>query len=405
MDSSEADRADFKAAFRAILDSFPQDALKYASGQIPMTLPRFSQGFLVDLFAHGKQLFAAEPIMLRLSAPLVIIGDLHGQLLDLVRIFAVHRDPEHYTFLFLGDLIDRGEFSIEVLTTVLLFKAAWPTRVFVIRGNHEFGAMGCQFGFLRQCTEAYTRALFDAAVEMFAYLPVAAIIDDQTLCLHGGLGPHFTSPRQISALPKRIEEFGNPVIDAILWSDPSDTVDRYRPSEKRGVGYEFGADAVDDFLRHNHIHMIIRGHECVRDGGRYSCDRQVLTVFSASNYGQSGNQGAIAELSVTCQVKLIRFEPLPILRRADVNFVSTSETDGKHTKVWTGQPRGTIAMALESIGPLKVRRRRAKFSRSDSALPRLCVAEGGERETESVAALPLSQSIRRGARMARFTKA
>jgi diadenosine tetraphosphatase ApaH/serine/threonine PP2A family protein phosphatase len=261
--------------------------------------------------------------------------------------------------------------------------------------------MGCQFGFLRQCTEAYTRAVFDAAVEMFAYLPLAAIIDGQTLCLHGGLGPEFTSPRQIAALPKRIEEFGNPVLDAILWSDPSDSILGYRHSEKRGVGYEFGADAVDNFLRQNQIYMIIRGHECVRDGCRYSCDRQVLTVFSASNYGQSGNQGAIAELSVTCQVKITRFQPLPILRLANVTFVSASETNLKDPEL---RPGHCIVHGLEpgaSLSASKGNRRPRRILRSDSALPKLCAAEG---DADCQTLVPQSQSIRRVARIAMLTK-
>jgi diadenosine tetraphosphatase ApaH/serine/threonine PP2A family protein phosphatase len=260
--------------------------------------------------------------------------------------------------------------------------------------------MGSQFGFLKQCTETYTRAVFDVATEMFAYLPLAAIIDHQTLCLHGGLGPQLTSSRQIAELPKRIDEFGDPVIDAILWSDPSDDITGYRPSEKRGAGYEFGADAVDDFLRENRIHMIIRGHECVRDGGCYSCDRQVLTVFSASNYGQLGNHGAIAELSVTCQVKIIRFEPLPILKRANVNFVMAAETN---MKTPSGDPHPAIACGFEPVNTFKGKHHRPKFSRSDSGLPKLCQADGPEPQIHIV--LPQSQSLRRrAAKIRRFTR-
>lgn len=93
-----------------------------------------------------------------LNDPVTVIGDLHGQFYDLVEIlsrvgWAEGKDgKEKGNFLFLGDYVDRGMFSIQTFVLVLALKINSPKRVIVLRGNHECRQLTTHFNFRSQCT-------------------------------------------------------------------------------------------------------------------------------------------------------------------------------------------------------------------------------------------------------------
>jgi protein phosphatase len=318
--------------------------------------------------------------MIELISPCIIVGDIHGQILDLFRILNTFGTPGRIAYLFLGDIVDRGEFSIECLVTVLLLKALHPDSVFVIRGNHEFSSLCSQCGFMSQMMEFFQDSnLYHEAVQVFPYIPLAARIDDSILCVHGGIGPSITSLTSISWLQRPIEEFGDDIVDALVWSDPDPSVDRFETSTVRGAGYLFGEAAVTAFLDEAKLTMLVRAHQCIPEGAKELFGGRVMTVFSASNYcGLVGNQAAVLQITAPGVHEIRRFSPLPWLVRDAAHFTGTVREPRlpRESLSLARKPKGVVTMSSEGRLPVisTPRGRRAKFLESGS-LGRLPVFE------------------------------
>jgi protein phosphatase len=373
--SEEWGDSEFSCALRSLIDPFSAGIPAIADGDTELILPTFHLEFMIRLMRSTGDLFAQEPTILDLSGPLVIIGDLHGQLLDLTRILQTYGPPGDWKYLFLGDLVDRGEFSIEVVIVVFLMKAIFPRQVFLIRGIHEFSGLCSQHGFLSQVIETYHISIYEAALTAFDQIPLGAVIDEKALCLHAGIGPEITSVAQIRELRRPIVGFSQG-IDSLVWSDPSEKVETFEPSPIRGIGYLFGKEALFNFLESSNMQLLIRAHECVSGGYRYSLDERVLTVFSASNYGGvTENPGAVLEYR-TFEDRTVRtFPPLRWLHRDRVIFRSS-----EWKKVMCpNRPRPVLSRTPpprakpKAFQPLDVNLRPLEFSRSLATL----VAPGG----------------------------
>lgn len=349
----------YKMMYDKFMCAIPHDILKYANGQIQLRLPVLQIDLFMELLTESAQMFRNEPTMLELHSPCVIVGDIHGHVLDLFRILNIYGPPSHKRYIFLGDIVDRGEFSIEALAIVLLMKVLWPGNVYIIRGNHEFAFMCQQCGFYTQLNSVYSdERLFEACLNTFAVMPIAARIDQKMLCVHGGIGPGITNLNSIRALQRPIEDFGDDNLDSLLWSDPSDDDPLFVPST-RGSGYFFGCEAVKKFIEKNGIELIIRAHECVMNGFEYHFDQKLITVFSASNYcGLVGNDAAVLDVSGPMKYTTKRLSPLQYLKRRLCAFdldkpKQVKQVDNrKLSKVaqsWTTRDLPTLKESLSSF--------------------------------------------------------
>lgn len=312
--------------YKLLLDQFLpaifQEPNLVANNMVQLILPRISSEQVVDICENVKKKFIEEPSILDLHSPITIIGDIHGHILDLFRILNKFGMPPRRKYLFLGDLVDRGEFSIETVIIVFLLKIIYPKNVFLIRGNHEFSFLCQQSGFFNEVIDFYCEpSVFNACINTFSYIPLAAKIDGSYLCLHGGIGSNFTSLDSFKTLRRPIKDYDSECfIDSVLWSDPTNKTEYYAPST-RGSGYLFGASAVSEFCEKNDIKMIIRGHECVKEGAEFWFDNKLVTIFSASNYcGYENNKSAILEISSSGNYQVHSYPPLPMLSRSNVFF-------------------------------------------------------------------------------------
>lgn len=209
---------------------------------------------------------------------------------------------------------------METVLIVFLLKVIWPDHVFLIRGNREFEAVCQMGGFKSEFMSRYNNSdAFNAIISAFDFMPLAAVVDRSILCVHGGFGPDFKSLEQIRSLSRPIHDFGNDLLDGILWSDPRDEVSTFEQSS-RGVGWYFGSEACKNVTSRLKIKILVRAHECVHDGYEMMFDGMLGTVFSASNYcGITGNKSAVLRIQHGI-IGAIRFGPLPYLKREHVSY-------------------------------------------------------------------------------------
>lgn len=258
---------------------------------------KISQKDLSWLCIEAITVLNNDAILLQLRAPVNVVGDLHGQFYDLLQYLDKGGKPPSANYLFLGDYVDRGRNSIETFTLLLALKVKYPDNVWLLRGNHETPEISRLYGFFTECTERYSKALWDKFIEVFKYLPLAAVISDRIFCVHGGLSPRLNDLRDISSLSRPLNIPDTGLLCDILWSDPSPEHSGFRESE-RGTSFTYGEDVVDRFLKKNDFDLICRAHQVVPQGFAFPFTSQILlTVFSASDYCEEfGNRGVMLKV-------------------------------------------------------------------------------------------------------------
>ena len=217
-------------------------------------------------------------------------------------------------YLFLGDFVDRGSFSLEVICLLFALKLRYPNQIHMIRGNHEDPTINAIYGFREECRRRLNEdvdnvnSCWNRFNNIFEWMPCGALIEGKILCIHGGIWgsinavseiEKFPRPLKVAQIPQSIQE--QKVTD-LLWSDPSDhdhitgvTMNETRDPDGTGRIVKFGPDRVLEFLRNNApVSMIIRAHECVMDGFERFANGKLITLFSATDYcGHHKNAGAL----------------------------------------------------------------------------------------------------------------
>lgn len=147
------------------------------------------EGEIRFLIYESLKVFMSQPSFLEIESPIHICGDIHGQYVDLLRIFSNIGFPPNSRYLFLGDYVDRGNYSLETICLLLAFKIKYPNEIFLIRGNHEAAAINKIYGFYDECKRKIGIKIWKSFIDVFNCLPITASIDDKILCMHGGLSP------------------------------------------------------------------------------------------------------------------------------------------------------------------------------------------------------------------------
>ncbi|KAJ1464371.1 Metallo-dependent phosphatase-like protein [Baffinella frigidus] len=277
--------------------------------------------------------------MLNIPAPCYVLGDIHGNLLDLTffrrTVWPAGPAAQGGDFLFLGDFVDRGADSLPVVAYMMALKVLHPKKWWMIRGNHETREVNGNVktyregSFLHQCLRIFGdldgRGVWDATNDFFDTLPLAARVGGRVFCVHGGLPKELCQP---GARLEDINEIETPLrfvrrgdmVHAMLWSDPvpperEATPETERQLDAQGFGLSsrgcacFGEKTLEIFMRQHAISYVFRGHEAQQHGIGLSKSTRLCTIFSTSK------DHFAPEVKTTCGCVLVSREGiLPIIR-------------------------------------------------------------------------------------------
>ncbi|EFJ08171.1 hypothetical protein SELMODRAFT_182535 [Selaginella moellendorffii] len=259
---------------------------------------RLHKRYAYQIMREALDLLSSLPSLVEVTIPdkchITVCGDIHGQYYDLLNIFEMNGLPSNENpYLFNGDFVDRGSFSVEVILTLFAFKCLYPQGIYLARGNHESQSMNKIYGFDGEVKAKYfSDVMPEYFSEIFCALPLAHVLNSKVFVVHGGL---FSTDNVKLSDIRAIDRFKQPPDEGLmcemLWSDPHPGLGR-QPS-KRGVGLSFGSDVTEKFLEQNNLDLVVRSHEVKPEGYEQEHKGKLITVFSAPNYcDQIGNKGA-----------------------------------------------------------------------------------------------------------------
>lgn len=290
--------------FQMDLDKFIARLLRGL--QAPGSFIPITEEECFHLCEHAYQIIMQEPMLIELESPLKIVGDLHGQFYDLLRLFEMCNHPPAAKYLFLGDYVDRGPQSLEIVCLVFAYKVKYPQQVTLLRGNHESDLINRVYGFREELRTRFGKTqIRKYFLQVFNVLPVAAIVEKSIFCVHGGLSPELLADDvtdiryAINSIPRPCEVPRRGLLCDLLWADPEDLPETGEdPSgwspNNRGCSWQFGYDVVDKFLEKFGFDLVVRAHQVVEDGYEFYDNRKLITVFSAPNYcNQFDNAGGV----------------------------------------------------------------------------------------------------------------
>ncbi|KAK4379608.1 hypothetical protein RND71_001470 [Anisodus tanguticus] len=273
------------------------------------------------LCEKAKEILMEESNVQPVKSPVTICGDIHGQFHDLAELFRIGGQCPDTNYLFMGDYVDRGYYSVETVTLLVALKVRYPQRLTILRGNHEsrqvsvfpslaWGLLAVDrtltltidfwitqvYGFYDECLRKYGNAnVWKTFTDLFDYFPLTALVESEIFCLHGGLSPSIETLDNVRSFDRVQEVPHEGAMCDLLWSDPDDRCGW--GMSPRGAGYTFGQDISEQFHHTNNLKLIARAHQLVMEGYNWSHEQKVVTIFSAPNYCyRCGNMASILEV-------------------------------------------------------------------------------------------------------------
>ena len=274
----------------------------------PKKMNKIPDSFLLALCEEVKFAFMKQPMLLELNAPVKIIGDIHGQLKDLIRHFDQEGYPPASKYLFLGNYVDRGDYSVETIALLFAYKVKYPENIFLLRGNHEDEKINSFFGFKNECTFKHNVKVYRTFNDSFNCMPVAAIVGEKIFCCHGGISPSLGTLQDINDIRRPCTVPNEGLLCDLLWSDPCEESNIWRLNH-RGCSYTFGERQLYEFLNKHNLDAVCRGHQFVEDGYQYFANRKLITLFSAPHYrNRLNNKAAVLKIyeNLLCNFSILK---------------------------------------------------------------------------------------------------
>ena len=275
------------------------------------------------LIEKAKEVFLKEDNCQFVPCPVTVCGDIHGQFYDLLELFKIGGKCPETNYLFLGNYIENGYYSLETVSLLLCLKVRYTNRIYLIRGNHETKEVSFYSCFYDECMRKYNGdpEIWKIFTDLFDFLPFTATVENKIFCLHSGLSPSIKLLDEISLIDRFKELKYDDILSDFLWNIPVEEEDCYGfVPFRKGAGYMFGEDVSHKFCQKNGLNMISRGHQCMKNGYEWCHKEKVCTIFSAPNYlYRCGNEAAFMEVNENMDIALYKFNQAP--RRGEAQLM------------------------------------------------------------------------------------
>uniref|UniRef100_A0A0N5BN71 Serine/threonine-protein phosphatase n=1 Tax=Strongyloides papillosus TaxID=174720 RepID=A0A0N5BN71_STREA len=280
----------------------------FSSKNDGQTFHAFSEEVLIRIIHQAAALCEKENMLLKLQIPknekeIIVMSDVHGSLADIFRAFIVYGLPGDKTYLFLGDYVDRGEYEVEIVILLFILKICFPYSIFLLRGNHEFPDQNRKYDFPKNCKKQFSSANYWKILNFaFNRLSLAAIIEDQIYCSHGGVSQWLKGRHTIEKLVKPLDQ-NKTLIERLIITDTvwSDTIRTEKQKQKflfsptmRGIGYAYSEKGLKEVLNLLKIKKVIRGHHPHNDGFYEDYENICYTVHARQI--EHGSKGSICKI-------------------------------------------------------------------------------------------------------------
>ncbi|EAY07672.1 Ser/Thr protein phosphatase, putative [Trichomonas vaginalis G3] len=306
-------------SFMPLIENYKEDNTDILGYKVPV--PLICAEMAEALIKEAMGVFQKMPSLVRIDAPCYVVGDIHGNLYDLIRILSMAKMPPQSRYVFLGDYVDRGQFSYEIVLLLFALQCQYPNDVVLLRGNHEFADVNSVYGFFDEMSAIENgQYLYDIMNKAFEWLPISCIIQNKIFCVHGGISPDLNDTAQIEKMERPIKTCDDKLLADLMWSDPTSETKTYARST-RGLGISYGSTLVGDYLKKNNLLSVLRGHQCVQNGIQKALDGLVYTVFSCSNYVDAlDNRCGLLFLNQNLEMQFFSLPPRPQLIRQKTSF-------------------------------------------------------------------------------------
>jgi len=260
----------------------------------PKKISNLEYNDVTDIISQAQEIFEKEDLLIKLNAEkdeeIFVLGDIHGNLESLMDLIDIINKQDPKYVIFLGDIVDRGQFQLECFIIVLSLKILYPNKYFLLKGNHETLEMNKYYGFYDVYMMEFNQySQFDEIISLYNRLPICIIVNDSILCLHGGIPENYEILDELKNLDKKkldetIPEAVEHAIFQIMWNDPKEGLTRFMDNF-RGPGIKYyGYEVFNEFMEKYDLKYCIRAHEVFPEGYRWFFDHKLLSIFSSENY-------------------------------------------------------------------------------------------------------------------------
>jgi len=247
---------------------------------------------IVDLIELAESHYSKIPNMVKINSnKAVFIGDIHGDIEAYMRIKKYINNLSDVYAIFLGDYVDRGFFSLEIIMDLLNQVLNSGGKIITLRGNHETYPINDHYGFRYELLKKLGdkgEMVYRRFNELFSLFPIGCLINSKILAIHGGIPNPPPALKDLEEIPKGdIEALKDPLFQ-LLWNDPDENVEEWEESP-RGPGiYLFGKKPFNFFMKKNNLSLLVRAHLFLKNGYKLFFENKLISIFSPMNY--VGNQ-------------------------------------------------------------------------------------------------------------------